>query len=416
MVTRVGGSVIRDRRSFRLPLTTPEPSADQPLIGDVARHVLDFVPLTPRVAMTSGRSEAVLWYGGTDGRLPKMTNITAGNFIQDMQFSPSGNELVTASFAGNIRIWDTKSGRLLRQVFVGPEIFVVRVAANGKRFFSLDAGRIVTVWESWTATPLMRLELPEAHQELLVLPDGRRIVTGISRIAGGSAVIWDLGTGGALHSLRHEAASRDDVMFFLKASQCGAKLVTAGFSRIFVWNSANGELEHEFGRPLRSQHAISGLAISAGGSKIVSSQEEDRRIYIWSGLTGQLSRTISADAEVEAFELLSDGGRFLVASTALRTATVWDTELGKPLRKLDGGTGGGAQNIAVAPGGGVVAICGGPPVESIVWTSVWATVWETSSGRMLHDMQMPGSQIVRHGQILGLCSVAISRVDSVVTQ
>jgi WD40 repeat protein len=90
---------------------------------------------TGEVAATTSGRKAYLWDATTGELLHRLTG--HGSTITDVEFSPDGTRVVTASYDHDSRIWDVRSGRLLH-VLRG-HFFAVRSAS-----FSPDGRWIVT--------------------------------------------------------------------------------------------------------------------------------------------------------------------------------------------------------------------------------------------------------------------------------
>lgn len=219
--------------------------------------------------------------------------------------------------------------------------------------------------------------------------------SGVSVASDESAVIWNATDGRPLYVLRQHLEAMSD----LEVSPCGEKLVTAGHSTVFLWDAATGRLEHQL-----SGHAgdRGGVAISKGGAKVVVRDVDRRRIFIYSGLTGELRNKIYTDTVVVAFALLASGNR--LAAFTHNAATVWDTDTAEPLYVLDSdGFGQHLQGVVAAQVGEIVAACGGGPRRG---EGARTAIWDGFTGRLLYRASGSGGGA-------GLCRLAVGPSGSV---
>jgi WD40 repeat protein len=112
--------------------------------------------------------------------------------VSAVAYSPDGKKLVSSGFDKTVRVWDVATGKELKQV----EGHTARVEAvafcpDGKRVVSAGQERdpTVRVWDVETGKQLFSAEGGAGFLGVVVLPDGKQIVTADK---GGAVRLWRL--------------------------------------------------------------------------------------------------------------------------------------------------------------------------------------------------------------------------------
>ena len=261
---------VRDRRGTELEIT------------DAA-----FSPDGRTVAATAFGSQTKLW-DARSGRLLRSLPGPGPYRIRpySVSFDPSGRRVITASSDASARIWDATSGRLLRTLGRGTGAFDASFSRDGRQIVT-SGRRTVTLWRSGADR---RAQTVEGHTDAVTSavfhPDGERVLTAS---ADGTARIWEPARQeptllrGHAGPVRSAAFSRD-----------GRRLVTAGAAATArIWDASSG----------------------APGAKLV-------------GAGSRLGSTSLWDA---AFD---PTGRFVVTAGTGTNTRVWDATSGETVRML----------------------------------------------------------------------------------
>lgn len=190
-------------------------------------------------------------------------------------FSPSGQQVLTASELDGAALWSATSGHLRLRLHAGRSRRLCAV-------FSVDGQQVLTVRDAtakvWSATSgeCLRTVTLEVHSPTSIIaaqlsPDAQEIVAGL---VDGTAGILSATSGEHLRTLRGHRSCVHSAVF----SPGGREVLTAsqdGTARI--WSAASGECL----RTLRDQHDLAGsplmsAAFSPGGQEVltVSSPED----------------------------------------------------------------------------------------------------------------------------------------------
>jgi WD40 repeat protein len=248
--------------------------------------------------------------------------------VKSIAYGPGGRRLLTASADGNVRLWDTQTGRPLGQPIWHGE--PLQQAA-----FSLDGTQIVTAGGQtarlWDAETGQALGQPLRHGGLVYRaafsPDGKRVVTvGNDH----TAKLWDAQSGRLLFKLQHENRVND-----ARFSPDGRRVLTASHdSSARLWDAQTGQFIAE----MRHLAFVSRAVFSPDG-KMIATASGDNSARLWDAQTGQSAgQPLSHEDWVNDVQFSPDSTRLLTASKD-NTARLWDVHgsqpLGEPLKHGD---------------------------------------------------------------------------------
>lgn len=214
---------------------------------------------------------------------------TAG--ITDLNYSPDGKYIVSASRDGTARVWSAGTARLK---------------------YTLKSGSGLLTSASYS-------------------PDGKKIIT---TYLNGVPAVWDAETGKKITNLEEQRLVSD----YNKASfnNNGSRIVTPHYSsyKAMVWDSETGKMiytidENRYVFRAQSYCAACHAFYSHNGNFIITSSEENS-IAIWDAKTRQQVRTISSGGTV--YDLQTDKtDKYIIASSLDSSCRIWDMKSGEPI-------------------------------------------------------------------------------------
>jgi WD40 repeat protein len=225
-----------------------------------------------------------------------------------------------------VRIYDGKSGKLLRQLVPNENVgwSGAQFSPDGAKVVSWGTGNTKAyVWETATGRQLFTLE---GHQKAVGVaafsPDGKRIVTGS---ADHTLRLWDASTG------------KEQLVLTGHTADCGAcfapdgkRIVSYSSDRtIRCWDAMTGQAIWK--QTEHAGHAVTGRSFSPDG--LIVSLGSDGSVRILDADTGKLKVSVKSPAAAHGAAFIQDGKRLAwwAPDKALR---VWDVAGGRIVRTV----------------------------------------------------------------------------------
>ncbi|PWB89809.1 hypothetical protein C5688_13280 [Methylocystis sp. MitZ-2018] len=189
-----------------------------------------FSPDGARVVTASWDKSARIWDAKTGAVLKELRG--HGDTVNSAAFSPDGTRVVTASTDETARIWDAQTGAFLKELKGhGAAVLSAAFSLDGARVVTASSDRTARIWSANTGATLKELK---GHDGIVYSaafsPDGARVVTASSDR---TARIWDAQTGAFLKELK----GHDGTVHAAAFSPDGARVVTASSDRTArIWD------------------------------------------------------------------------------------------------------------------------------------------------------------------------------------
>ncbi len=288
--------------------------------------------------------------------------------IQSVHFSRNGRELISASDDRTVKRWDLEASRA--QVYTLPPDQRILDVAHG------DSRQILVQDQDERAQVLD----PATGTMLPIGPADTAIVSGSfsanGRLAGlisaaGAAIVWDIPSGRALHTLPRKSGLSDLVF-----SDDGTRALTIVRNRVDLWDLESGVHLLEI-----KGHSsdLNRARFSPGGDYVVTASK-DRRAKVWDAGSGELLlRLPRHDANVNDATFSADGLR--VATAAENLAFLWDRSSGEMMHRFDGHL------------DRIYRVSFNPEGDRVITASQdgFAKIWDAVSGRELLSLKLPPS-------------------------
>jgi dipeptidyl aminopeptidase/acylaminoacyl peptidase len=188
-------------------------------------------------------------------------------------FNPDGAHLASASDDGTVRIWDLKTGRVVRTLrgHNGP-VYCVTFSPDGQWLASTSRDRTMQLWDAATGRKLRTFR---GHTDTVTnaafSPDGDRLATSS---ADRTIKLWDASSGRLLATLRGHSALVEQVVW----APDGRRLISASAdSTLKIWDP-------DFGQEALTlkghRNLVKGVSLSPDGRRLASASN-DGTIRIW---------------------------------------------------------------------------------------------------------------------------------------
>jgi WD40 repeat protein len=250
--------------------------------------------------------------------------------VNSAKFSSDSRLVVTASDDGKVRIWNTDTGELIKEPVEHEEKVKVAIFSPSGNYIATDAmnrtGKIIDI-RNFKELTLNDLRGPVAtndfsHDDKLLVTEGGPDM----------AKVWDVATGKERFLLKGHKAAISMVSF----SPVEAYIVTASYdSTAKVWSATDGRLIAELtghtGRVNSAKFSNNGKYIVTAGS--------DNTARMWDAKTGSLIKIFYSHNRPVNYALFSPDDKFIATASFDNTVRIWNVLSPQSVMVLNGHAG-----------------------------------------------------------------------------
>ncbi|MDP9830164.1 WD40 repeat domain-containing protein [Kineosporia succinea] len=329
-----------------------------------------------RLVAASLGQQVRIWDTRSGRLLRQIKSIDEGYFF-DLAWSPNGSRLATVN-GDEVRLWTPGTGHLIAVLQHLDSVSVLGVSADGTELLTGDTAGRTRLWDAHDGSPITSLSLHQARVTAIALsPDGNLVASGSED---GEVTVQDIRAGrGLVLEGRHTAGVR--TMMF---SQDSSRLATGGDDGTArVWNVGLHGSAGLFGT--NGEEPVTALSYDPESSRLVTGGASGR-IRIWDAASNPPVTELAGDVLAGHDQALysPDGNREYLGGPD-GSAAAWDSTGQHVLSFLPNDDGSGissAGSIALSPDGRRLA-------TASVNTGV-VYLWDTSTGLLLGSSE-PGT-------------------------
>jgi WD40 repeat protein/serine/threonine protein kinase len=265
----------------------------------------------------------LLYKGDIDGyRLAQL------GIAESLAFSPDDAQVVSAHWSGEIKIWDTATGKEWKAFQAHKNgIYSIAFSPDGKQIVSGGNDNTIKLWDAMSCTEVATLQGHDwgAVSCVAFSPDGKQIG---SRGEDGQIIVWDRATGQRMWSTGGLNFWAMSVSF-----SPDSKLLASGRDNdVETWDAATGS--HLM--TLRGHRApVRRVSFSPDG-KCLASCGYDNMIKVWNVATGETMMTLRGHEQAVYNVVFTPDGKRVVSSSADGVVKIWDMVVTRELTRLVG--------------------------------------------------------------------------------
>jgi len=250
--------------------------------------------------------------------------------VNAVAFAPDGKILASGGEDGAIALWDSQTGRLLRNIKAHQHgIKTIAFSPDGQTLASGSGDNTIKLWDVRTGKLQQTLTGHSGWVFAVAFsPDGRTLASG----SGDNTIkLWGVRTG----KLQQTLTGHSGWVFAVAFSPDGRTLASGSFdSKIKLWNLDRGVARRTMDS---GTHRVFALAMSPDG-RTLASASGDGSIKLWTLPSGRLRRTIAGHADWVRSLAIAPDSNILVSGSGDRDNTIklWDIHSGSRLLTLTG--------------------------------------------------------------------------------
>ncbi len=251
------------------------------------------------------------------------------NHVNNINYSPDGKNIVTASNDNSAKIWDVQSGRLLLTLMGHADgVNYAMYSPDGKSVITGSNDNSAKIWDAHNGKLLHSLGAGQSF-DASYSPDSKRIVTASNR--DNTAKIWDVQSGKLLYSLVGHTSS----VWKARYSPNGKRIVTASWDHTAkIWDAQSGKLLFT----LKGHTEQVWDANFSPDDKTIVTASRDSTAKIWDTQSGKLVHTLVGHTSKVLYASYNPDGKSIVTASDDYLAKIWDSQNGTLLHTLEGHT------------------------------------------------------------------------------
>ncbi|MCY6490851.1 AAA-like domain-containing protein [Leptolyngbya sp. GGD] len=228
------------------------------------------------------------------------------NGILELNFSPNGQIIASASEDGTAKLWEAQTGKLIRTLEHADRLWSVHFSSDGKLLASASRDGIVKLWNVETGELVKTVKTEQDNvRSVRFSPDGQMLATSSSDKL---IKLWRVSDGQLLRSLSGHTGWVTSINF----SPDGTSLASASADRtVRLWNVQTGKARLQLpGHP----DVVRAVHFSPDGQQLVSASQGGS-VRLWKVADGSLIKEIDNSSSVWNVRFSPDGKSIVTADS-----------------------------------------------------------------------------------------------------
>ena len=228
-------------------------------------------------------------------------------WVRSVSYNIDGNEIVSASDDGTIRIWDTETWECKIQKGHSDKVLCLAYSPNDKMIVSTSADKTVRLWDCEISQECQMRLLKKSDDfsgnglfnydgTLLAWMDNEQVIR-----------IWNLYSGDCINEINTKAFVEKPISLYAFSPVCN-QLISSSEGTLYIWNTDSGVCEHTF---IGHEKPVNYAEFDLNGL-FVASASDDRTVKIWGIKDNRCFNTIPFDNGVELSMFSPNGKELLV--------------------------------------------------------------------------------------------------------
>ena len=295
------------------------------------------------------------------------------SLVTDLAWSESGDVLVTLDAAKVVRVIDPATGNVKHALGHTALVKCLSLAPDGKILATAGDDKVIHLWDTITGKKLRQLAGHQAAVKAVAWsPDGKTLASGSGDF---TARVWDVEKGQQIAQFTRPQAKVDSVAF----SPDGKRIAsggTGGDSTVHIWEANTGKEVVTYD----DHHGwLGGLAVLDGGNTLLTSAT-DKVIRLWDLSSGKMQARLAVPHTRAKCIAVTADSKLLAVGTGAGTGTIVLRELptGKVVKKLQANENAAIFSIAMSEDGKWIASSG---------SDNKTLIWNVAEGRVVQELK-----------------------------
>jgi WD40 repeat protein len=305
--------------------------------------------------------------------------------ICQLEFSRDGKRLISISHDFTIRVWDTTSGQLIREMEHGsPSGGAIKLSPDQRLLaFTTHKAPVARLWDTETGREIAVLPGHDEGVRLMRFsPSGDRIATA-EAFPNNILRLWDVSSGKLLATMRGHMNQINAIRF----SDDEKSIATCSMDRtVRIWDNspAPPEVEPEPRLVLKGHTGwVRSCAFSPDGNRLISSSY-DATLRCWNAKNGDQLAVLRGHSNVVELVAFTQNGSSIISAGLEGSVRIWDAREAERDQAIRGHER-FVYGVAFHPNGDKVA--------SASWDGT-ARIWNATTGRELLSLDHGKNKII----------------------